>query len=177
MYRRFFDCFSVICNKTFYKVYTLFSHTHLTTLSQLLAVGGVTVTMALSCIICDIKRDIGRKSWFISYPLHSAPPLGGSPSEYRHPVWCGKTRMVEACRRWNIFEDMCNRLEWIPACGRRTERRTSKETDGRCDGMVRAIHTRRAVKVISVMFAVTGIFLSPYIIVVKFLWKFLTLIQ
>ena len=31
--------FSVICNKTFYKVYTLFSHTHLTTLSQLLAVG------------------------------------------------------------------------------------------------------------------------------------------
>jgi len=42
LYRRFFDCFSVICNKTFYKVYTLFSHTHLTTLSQLLAVGGVT---------------------------------------------------------------------------------------------------------------------------------------
>jgi len=44
LYRRFFDCFSVICNKTFYKVYTLFSHTHLTTLSQLLAVGGVTQT-------------------------------------------------------------------------------------------------------------------------------------
>jgi len=37
--------FSVICNKTFYKVYTLFSHTHLTTLSQLLAVGGVTSTI------------------------------------------------------------------------------------------------------------------------------------
>ena len=42
LYRRFFDCFSVICNKTFYKIYTLFSHTHFTTLSQLLAVGGVT---------------------------------------------------------------------------------------------------------------------------------------
>ena len=42
LYCRFFDCFSVICNKTFYKVYTLFSHTHLTTLSQLFAVGGVT---------------------------------------------------------------------------------------------------------------------------------------
>jgi len=26
--------------------------------------------------------------------LHSTPPLGGSPSEYRHPVWYGKTRMV-----------------------------------------------------------------------------------
>jgi len=27
LYRRLFDCFSVICNKTFYQVYTLFSHT------------------------------------------------------------------------------------------------------------------------------------------------------
>ena len=26
--------------------------------------------------------------------LHSTPPLGGFPSEYRHPVWYGKTRMV-----------------------------------------------------------------------------------
>ena len=26
--------------------------------------------------------------------LHSTPPLGGFPSEYYHPVWCGKTRMV-----------------------------------------------------------------------------------
>ena len=25
-------------------------------------------TMALSCIICNIKRVIGRKSWFFSYP-------------------------------------------------------------------------------------------------------------
>jgi len=27
-------------------------------------------------------------------PLHSTPPLWGFPSEYHHPVWCGKTRMV-----------------------------------------------------------------------------------
>jgi len=27
-------------------------------------------------------------------PLHSTPPLGGFPSEYRHPLWYGKTRMV-----------------------------------------------------------------------------------
>ena len=26
--------------------------------------------------------------------LHSTPPLGGFPSEYRHPVWCGKTNGV-----------------------------------------------------------------------------------
>jgi len=50
------------------------------------------VTMVLSCIICQIKRDIGRKSWFFSSsPLHSVPLY---PSEYQHPVWCGKTRMV-----------------------------------------------------------------------------------
>jgi len=38
------------------------------------------------------------------------------------------------------FEDMYNRLDSIPACDRRTDRRTS------CDGIVRAMHTRRAVK-------------------------------
>jgi len=44
----------------------------------------------------QIERDIGRKSSFFSYPLHSTPPLGGQgvPSENRHPVWYEKTRMV-----------------------------------------------------------------------------------
>jgi len=31
---------------------------------------------------------------FFIPPLHSTPPLGGFRSEYHHPVWCGKTRMV-----------------------------------------------------------------------------------
>jgi len=36
------------------------------------------VTMALSCIISEIKqRDIGRKSRFFHTPLHSTPPLWG----------------------------------------------------------------------------------------------------
>jgi len=48
------------------------------------------ITMAQYCIICEIKR----KSWFFHPPLHSMPLLGGSPSEYCHPVCCGKTRMV-----------------------------------------------------------------------------------
>ena len=47
--------FSVICNKTFYKVCTLFSHTHLTTLSQLLAVGGVTLALALKRTGLDLE--------------------------------------------------------------------------------------------------------------------------
>jgi len=50
----------------------------------------------LTITVSEIERDIGRKSSFLSYPLHSTPPLGGGgfPSEYRHPVSYGKTRMV-----------------------------------------------------------------------------------
>ena len=55
----FFDCFSVICDKTFYKVYTLFSHTHLTTLSQLLAVGGVTHSVVLVALALLLKGREG----------------------------------------------------------------------------------------------------------------------
>jgi len=40
------------------------------------------------------------------------------------------------------FVDMYNRLDSIPACDRRTDRRTS------CDGIIRAMHTRRTVKIV-----------------------------
>jgi len=52
------------------------------------------VTMALSCIVCETKRDIGLKWWFLNIPFTFDAPLRGSPSEYCHPVWCRKTRMV-----------------------------------------------------------------------------------
>ena len=91
--------------------------------------------MALSCIICEIKRTIGGKSWFFIPPLHSSSMLLESPSEYCHPVWCGKTRMVGLPDGEKI-EDICNRLDTIPACDGRTS----------CHGIVRATHTRRAVK-------------------------------
>ena len=35
------------------------------------------VTTVVSCIISEIKRDIGRKSRFFHTPLHSTPPLWG----------------------------------------------------------------------------------------------------
>ena len=38
------------------------------------------------------------------------------------------------------FEDLCNRLHTIPACDEQTDGQTS------CHGIVRAMHTRRAVK-------------------------------
>jgi len=31
-----------------------------------------------------------KKIVILSYPLHSTPPLGGFPSEYRHPLWYEK---------------------------------------------------------------------------------------
>jgi len=52
----------------------------------------------LTITVSEIERDIGenngRKEGFFHTPLHSMPPLGGFPSEYCHPVWYRKTRMV-----------------------------------------------------------------------------------
>jgi len=39
---------------------------------------------------------------------------------------------------------MCNRLESIPVCDRQTDGQTDRQTS--CHGIVRAMHTRRAVK-------------------------------
>ena len=48
----------------------------------------------LTITVSEIERYIGRKSSIFHTPFYSTPPLGRFPSEYRHPVWCGKTRMV-----------------------------------------------------------------------------------
>ena len=42
----------------------------------------------------DIGKNNGRKAGFFIPPLHSMPPLRGFSSEYRHPLWYVKTRMV-----------------------------------------------------------------------------------
>ena len=60
-----------------------------------------------------------------SYPLAFDAPVKGSPSEYRHPVWFEKTSIVGLPDGEKNFEDMCSRLDTIPAY----------------DG-VRAMHTR-----------------------------------
>ena len=40
------------------------------------------------------KPDIRPDRVFCLPHLHSTPPLCGFPSEYRHPVWHGKTRVA-----------------------------------------------------------------------------------
>ena len=101
---------------------------------------GFIVTMARRCIISEIKRDIGRKSWLFHTRQHSTPPLEASPSKYwfdmysvlstqcaiqivmyecmyvcMYKVWYGKTRMV-----------------WVPNSGKFRPRPTfDRRTDGK----------------------------------------------
>ena len=60
--------------------------------------------------------DRARYWWkiviFFIPPMHSTPPLGGFPSEYRHPVWYGKTRMVWLPDGEKNCEDMLFVLTW-----------------------------------------------------------------
>jgi len=48
----------------------------------------------LTITVSEIQRDICEKIVILSYPLAFDAPLGGFLSEYRHPLWDGKTRMV-----------------------------------------------------------------------------------
>jgi len=51
------------------------------------------------------------------------PPLGGFPSEYRHPVWGGKTRMVWLPNGEKISK-ICLFVLTIHERDRQTDRRT-----------------------------------------------------
>jgi len=95
------------------------------------------VPMALSCIISEIKGDIGRNSSFF-IPLAFDAPVregGGFPLEYCHPVWYGNTRMVWLPDGEKNYDDMFSRLGRIPACDGQTDGQIS------CHGIVRATHT------------------------------------
>jgi len=103
----------------------------------------VGLNMALTCIISEIKRDIGRKLLFFTTQLHSTPisgsPLIGSPPEYCYNVWYRKARMVGLPDGKNILKICSACVGRIPACDRPTDGQTS------CDSLVHAMHTRRAV--------------------------------
>jgi len=83
--------------------------------------------------------DTARYMWkngILSYPLHSTPPLGGFPSEYRHPLWYGKTRMVslpdgEKNSKISLFV--------LAQLANVTDARTDRRTPG--NGNSRAMHS------------------------------------
>jgi len=70
------------------------------------------VIITLSCIICEIKQDIGRKSWFF-IPLAFGAPVKGVPVGMLPSRWYWKTRMVGLPDGQKNFEDMCNRLDYM----------------------------------------------------------------
>jgi len=80
-------------------------------------------------------RYLWKKTSFYHTPLHSTPPLGGFPSEYRHPVWHRKTRMV-GLPDGEKNEDIYNGLDIIRTCDRQTDRQT--------DGHLATTYTRYA---------------------------------
>ena len=97
----------------------------------------------LTMTVSEIERDIGRKSSILHTPLHSTTPLEGFPSEYRHPVRYGKTRMVcypmvKKFRRY-LYSFWRNSRTW----------RTHRQTDGhRVTAYTVLMHMHRAVKTI-----------------------------
>ena len=48
----------------------------------------------LSITVSEIEQDIRENIGNFSYPLVFDAPVRGFLSEYRHPLWYGKTRMV-----------------------------------------------------------------------------------
>ena len=90
----------------------------------------------------DRARYLWKNHHFIIPPLHSTPPLGEFLSEYRHPLWDEKTRMVSLPDGEKISKTCLFVLMW-----------STNVTDGRTDGQTlrdskdRAYASHRAVKI------------------------------
>ena len=90
-------------------------------------------------------RDKARywsKIVICSYPHCIRSPVQGITSEYCHPVWYGKTRMVglsNGKKSLRICITVYTQYRGV----------TDGQTDGQtsCHGIARAMHTRRALKI------------------------------
>ena len=85
-----------------------------------------------------VKPDMGSES----------PPLKGSPLEYRHKVWCSKTRMVWLPHGEKNSEDTITRFDRIHERDGQTHRQTDRQTHRRTshNGIGRAYAEHRAAK-------------------------------
>jgi len=106
----------------------------------------------LSKIFDDTKRrtlSLRQLSFLFHTPFHSMPPLwppvGILPSRlvWRKLEWWSYP-IVKNC--WGYIIKKYNRLARIPACARQTDRHTDRQTNILPHRVVRAMPTRRAVK-------------------------------
>jgi len=95
--------------------------------------------MALSCIISETKRDIGRKSRFFSYPPCIRRPRYGGLRRNNAILFGVEKLEWYGYPTVKTFEDMFSRFDRIPACAIKTDRQTDRQTY--CNGIVRAMHS------------------------------------
>ena len=86
------------------------------------------VTMALSCIVCEILRVIGQKSQnYYTTPTFSDPERG-APSEFRDDVWYSLNWNDWAAVWWRNCDNMLSRFHRIPERDGRADGRTDRRT-------------------------------------------------
>jgi len=91
----------------------------------------------LSITVSAIQRDIcEKKIGILSYHLAFDAPVRGFPSEYRHPLWYGKTRVVSLPDGEKISKISLFVLAQLTNV---TDRRTDGQTPG--DSNSRAMHS------------------------------------
>ena len=85
----------------------------------------------LTISVYEIERDICEKIIILSYPLAFDAPVRGFPSEYWHPLWHGKTRMVSLPDGEKNFEDTFICFDVIHERDGQTDGRTLRDSKDR----------------------------------------------
>jgi len=97
------------------------------------------VTMAISCIVCEIKRLTGRKlRHFYTPPVFSAPAGGDAVGISWKCLILIKTKWLVW---WKNYDDMLSRFHLVPERNGQTDRQTDRQICYRASVCWRAIKT------------------------------------